>query len=243
MKNKTGSHVGVIISFAVFITFLIFLFLILKPALEVNEEKEATLNNMGTLLLEYLNSELTTASIQINRNVGLSGNCVGFNQVDSINVTGLGGNNIFVKNSTNSKMKFDWQPTGAKLLAENNGVNRFFKVYASEGINSQENVLSGCQSIPKSSYTAGIAKTEDGIFEQKILAAIQLYKTNYTALKQNIGISSGEFGFDFVYNNGTILSTGETNQKTNIFAKEIPVNYLDTSLNSNAGSIIIKTWQ
>ena len=236
LSQRKGTHVGVIISFGVFIVFLVFLFLILEPSLKVNEGKEETLENMGTLFISYLDSELTTVSIQINQDIG---SCVDFSGVDFI-PSGLNNNNIFVKNSTNANMKFDWLADTSHLLVENNGQNRFFKIYASTGINSQENVPSGCQA--PTSYTLGNVKTENNIFERDIIDAISLYKINFALLRQNVGITTDEFGFDFIYSNGTLVGTGEKSENKNVFAKEIPINYLDEDLNSNAGSIIIKTW-
>lgn len=243
IKNKIGSHVGVIISFVIFITFLVFLFVILKPSLEVAEEKEATLNNIESLFFEYLNSNLTTISLNIDNDVTLTGqNCLKFNSVESISATGLEGNNLYVKNLANTNVGFYWQTSGSNLLTENSGQNKFFKIYASDEISSQQNTLSICQNIGVSDYSVGIVKTENGIFEKKILETMQFYKIDYSALRQAIGISSSEFDFDFVYNNGTIISAGGVNHQTDIFAKEIPINYFNSSLNNNAGSIIIKTW-
>ena len=199
--NKIGSHVGVIISFAIFIIFLVFLFIILEPSLKVTEKKEATIENIEALLVEYLDSELTTASVKIN--VALTENCITFNQLEPITATGLTGSNIFVKNSTNSNMEFKW--TEPNLMVKNEKKDNFFKVYASSAINSPQTYSpTGCQSISQGKYTMGIVKTEEKTFEKNIIDAIEDYKADYSAFKQETGISD-EVGFDFAYENGTII--------------------------------------
>lgn len=241
IQNKRGSHVGVVISFAIFIIFLVFLFVIIEPSLSINEGKESTLDNIGALLTAYLKSDLTTASIRIKQTVNLPGNCVEFEQVDFINAAGLPGSNIFVKDSGSSGLESDWR-FDPDLRVENDGVNRFFKIYSSSSISSQQSTLNGCKNIDTDDYITGIVKTEERIFERNITSAIELYKADYAAFRQSIGITSEDFSFDFTYSNGTTLSTGESSGDRNIYAKQIPVNYIDNSLNSNIGIITIKTW-
>ncbi len=238
-KNRTGSHVSMIVSFAVFITFLVFLFIILRPSLVVDEEKFA-LDNSGALFIEYLSSNLTTASINVNSGVTITGSCLQFNGLTNASGIITTGDSLIVKNSNGDLLNYHWQTND--LEVENNGVNRFFKIYQSDIIGLLGIDQSNCAIIEENQYTLGLTKTEKRIFVKNITNAVNLYRTNYALLKQKIGISSGEFGFDFTYDNGTILSVGDNNQKTNTFAKKFLVNYLDASLNSNAGSITIKIW-
>lgn len=239
IQNKRGSHVGVIISFAVFIIFLVFLLVIMEPTLTITEEKEDALENMGALLKDYLKSELTTATAQINLGVNIAGNCIELENLEIINGTDFSGRNIFTKNSSNADLGHDWRTPDLRI--RNNGQNRFFKIYASSAIDSAESTLNGCRNIGGDDYVFGIVKTEENILEQNILTAMELYESDYETLKENIGISE-EFGFDFTYSNGTVLSTGVSSGSKNIYAKEMPIIYLDKSLNRNTGSIIIKTW-
>jgi hypothetical protein len=239
IQNKKGSHVGMIISFAIFIIFLVFLLVILEPTLKISEEKENILDNMGALLEDYLKSELTTATVQINLGVNIAGNCVKFEDLEIIDEAEFGGRNIFIKNAAETILGHDW--AAPDLSASNDGANRFFKIYASSAIDSSESTLVGCRNIEDDEYIYGITKTEKNIFEKNIITAMELYESDYEILLENIGISE-EFGFDFTYNNGTTISTGESEQNKNVYAKEIPIIYIDNSLNSKIGSITIKTW-
>ena len=57
-KNKRGSHVGVMISFAIFITFVVFLFVIFEPIVNQKKERESELTFLEEELIELFNSDL-----------------------------------------------------------------------------------------------------------------------------------------------------------------------------------------
>jgi hypothetical protein len=244
MKGKRGTHAGVIISFAVFITFIIFLLFIIQPAISLRGNNDAALDNTGILLLDYLSSDLNTISISIHDSVTLTGqSCLKINEIDPLDEIGVDGEHIYVKNSTGGNIDFSWFSAQNHLDVENRGQNRFFKIYSSQAINSSEtDFQTGCQNIAKADYDVGIVRTESQIFEKNIIDAIALYNSDYDALRQDMGLSGNDFGFDFAYGNGTIISTGEMNQQTSVYTKDLPFYYLDDELNSEPGDIIMRVW-
>jgi len=60
-------------------------------------------------------------------------------------------------------------------------------------------------------------------------------------LRLNIPPGS-EFGFTFEYNNGTQINMGEQDVTTNVYVKELPMQYIDKDANTLLGKLIIKTW-
>lgn len=248
MKRKKGSHVGVIISFVIFVTFLIFLYLIIEPTITSQRERAYLLDYVEQTLVNYFTTNITTVTVQTDpgfRFVPPNKDCLKFVQVDPAGVFGFENNHLFVKNSTGADIGYSWISSEGHLLVENNDANTFFKVYASLGIdttptNFNEN---GCLNVQKTSYIVGSTTSQNDIFEQRIINATEAYKTNYTAFKQVLGLSPGtEFGFDFIYTNGTTISTGEVIQRTSVYAREDSINYLDTNLSSNSGRIMIRVW-
>ena len=239
MKNRRGSHVSVIISFVVFVTFLIFLFIIFEPSLNFNTGKKTSLEGTEANFINYLLSDLNTITVQLNQ--APTSSCVRIMDLAALGDTGLAGTNVFVKSSGGSSLNFDWNEASMDLMAESLNNNRFFKIYASGGIISSENSFSICQDFLPGDYTVTVKK-DRYVSEQKILSAFALYKTDYEQLKLNLGISSEEFGFDFVYGNGTIVSTETNNQILDIYTKRAPVDYFDKKLNFDTGSIITKIW-
>jgi len=231
--GKTGSHVSMIVSFVVFVTFIVFLFFILQPALNVGNEKDALLDSIEASLLDYLSSEINI----ISTSTTLESSCVQLNGLASASGVVDTGNYLIVKNENGNVLNYDWESGNLKI--QNNEGSNFFKIYESSAIDSSETSIGGCT---PSQYNLGLIRTEEKIFEENIVNAISLYKSNYEQLKQNIELGTGDFGFDFVYDNGTIITSGETSQMTGVFTKQSSFVYLDTNLNRRHGNMVIKTW-
>ena len=72
---------------------------------------------------------------------------------------------------------------------------------------------------------------------------INEYETNYSELKSELKIPLGsEFGFSLIYNNGTRIGTEEKELSISIYAREIPVQYVDREANINSGFLNIQVW-
>ena len=71
-RNKLGSHVGMIISFVIFITFIVFLYTVVKPAITTGEDKQTILSALEMQILENISANLTTATVQIKNNQDIS---------------------------------------------------------------------------------------------------------------------------------------------------------------------------
>ncbi len=61
MKKK-GSHIGVMLSFGIFVTFLVFLYSVLQPIIEREQDKKLILDDLVLALVEMFDSDLTTYS-------------------------------------------------------------------------------------------------------------------------------------------------------------------------------------
>jgi len=62
-KSRKGTHVGVVISFMIFVTFLVFLYTIIQPAIRTNISKQAPLDYLENDLISWVSTDLTTASV------------------------------------------------------------------------------------------------------------------------------------------------------------------------------------
>ena len=65
--NKKGSHVGFMLSFVIFITFIVFLFIVFNPRINFRQSKELVLENLEMELLDMINSSLTNIYTVANR--------------------------------------------------------------------------------------------------------------------------------------------------------------------------------
>ena len=75
ISKKRGSHVGVILSFVIFITFLIFLFSALQPTLKIEKDKEATLEYITNSIVELSSDNMTIENVVVD-NTGNNYECV-----------------------------------------------------------------------------------------------------------------------------------------------------------------------
>jgi hypothetical protein len=241
-KNKTGSHVGMMISFMIFITFVVFLIAIFWPSLNINSGKSGILEGTKINLLNYLSSDLTTISVRIKDGENLVKNCVDFQQLTALNETGLSGSNMAVKKADDSSLGFEYKESTSILGISSDKTNRFFKIYASQGISATEGTYSSCDILTTNDYDVGIVRKESRIFQKKIIDAISLYNINYQTIKQDAGISSGEFSFDFIYENGTLIRTREAPLGIDISTERVSIDYLDANLNLHSGDIVVKVW-
>ena len=62
--NKKGSHVGMMLSFVIFVTFLVFLYSVLYPMVKIGQDKKLILDNLILELSEMLDSDYTSGSIK-----------------------------------------------------------------------------------------------------------------------------------------------------------------------------------
>lgn len=60
---KKGSHVGMMISFVIFVTFLVFLYSILQPVIKIRQNKELVLDSLKTELVNMLDSPTSVTEI------------------------------------------------------------------------------------------------------------------------------------------------------------------------------------
>jgi len=149
INNKKASHVGVVLSFILFITFIVFMYVLLDSKVNQERGKPSTLNYVKGTLLEQVSAELTTVSVAL---ISPQSNCVELSGF--LSGTGLS-NRIIVRDDSGNVLTSGI--SGQNLKVERNG-NTFFRVYESETFSPEGDLSSSCQSP---SYTIGLSKTEN----------------------------------------------------------------------------------
>lgn len=235
--NKKGSHVGIVISFLIFITFVLFIYLIVQPSLS-GEEKRTFLESLEQSLIKESTAELTTASVKLSGSPDGSG-CF---QLDSfMSETGMG-ENITAKNDGGTSLTTE--VSGNNLEITDNG-DSFFRVYYSEEFSPTSGSLSGCDSLSEGGgYDIGLLKTNDEIFESKIKSLIQDYKNNLDGLKEVLDFpDTNEFGLNFTYSNGTSISVGQEEVVgTSVFVGDRQIQYISESGLKEIGKLNVRVW-
>ncbi len=237
IKNRNGSHVGFVVSFVLFVTFIVFMYAIISFRVDFGQEKANSLNYIKAEVTDRVSENLTGVSVSIGHNNPQS--CVQL--VDFFLKTGIG-NRFIVRDDSGNILQSG--KNGNDLFLERNG-NFFLRVYGSEEFNASGGSLSGCQPLSEVSqgYTIGISRDSTEFFESKVLNLFENYTQNYEALKKDMKVSSGdEFGFGFTYNNGTEVRTPEENATINIYAERMAVQYIKRDAARESGFMDVMVW-
>ena len=238
MSQRKGTHIGVVLSFVIFITFLIFLYMEVQPTINLDEKKNL-LEFVENGIIGKSSADLTSVSLFIDKNNPQ--NCVEL--VNFFSNVGVGEKVIV----TNDVAKIDQvSKSGNNLLILRNSGDLFFKIYESEEFTAiNTGTLGTCQPLNEvnNGYILGLIKTNKQIFETKIIKLINDYYADYELFKEEIGVGLGdEFGFGFTYNNGTVIKTKETNVSVSVYADEIPIQYISDSAALEPGFLSVKVW-
>lgn len=242
--NKRGSHVGMILSFVIFITFIVFLYVVVSPVVNLGTDKGKVVDYIENEIMKNTSSNFTSTSIEIN--VGTTKDCVTIQGLLFPRLTEeIPTARIKVKNETGNLQEV-YVSGGVSDLDINreNQNNLFFKMYYSPEFNFIPGT-SGltCQIITDTEYSIGLVKTSEYIFANKVIELINYYNYNYESLKTEFNIpSNNEFGFEFVENDGTKTTADQETRSGEIYAEEIPIQYIDENANIQTGFINIKVW-
>ena len=240
--EKRGSHVGIILSFAMFVVFLVFLYSITEPAIKTQTDKEFLLGYLKGGVLERSSAEMTGTTILSSGGWEDKYNCleINYSLMGIENPTNI---SLVAYNETNPlSSNFDG---GYLYIGGFSDKKQFFKIYYSEEpLDNNAEVIGSCTQIVKEDeYTIGLIRTTKYIFESRIIELINDYESDYESIKEELKVPIGsEFDFSFRYSNGTTIGTGEKSITTSIYAEETPIQYIDKQASINSGFINIRIW-
>lgn len=238
--EKRGTHVGMIISFVIFITFIVFLYIVIEPAIKTGEDKKATLEYLAMKIIRNISTNFTSTSVEISSDENPSTNCVEL--ANFLILTEIPAYMI-IKNEVGG-IQDPFRNFGNLGIKRTDKENLFFKIYSSSEFNLlEEEQLPSCSLVADEDYSIGLIKTERYIFENKVYEFIEDYTNDYETIKEDLKLPPGnEFGFGFIQSNGTKIEVGEATGDIGIYAEEIPIPYIDSSANTLSGFINIKVW-
>jgi hypothetical protein len=235
--DKRGSHVGVVISFVIFVTFLIFMYAMTKGAFREEEKRDSLMDSLKTRIIENVSSDLTI--ITVNLETSSSSDCIELNNL----VADFGLNSkIIVKNQ-------DQETTEAAISGNDLRINRldkgdnFFKIYQSQRFDTTGTGSWSCDELSEGTdYTLGFSQTQKYVFEKSIFELIKEYN-RYPDLKIYLNVpDSSEFSLGFIYDNGTEFDVGIRDISKDIYIKEIPIEYVSLDGDFKTGFIRIGVW-
>ncbi len=228
MRNKRASHVGVVLSFVIFITFIVFIYSVLESPTKVKQEKEPLLEHVQRNIIENVTGNVKLTTLET---AGMSGGCISLKEI------GLSGKNFIAKD-------FDGNIVGSGATNNIDGSANLVKVYSTkEYLNNLD--ASGCESTLEKNYDYGLVRSDEYIMVSKIKELIDYINQgtkNYKKLKIEFGIQENEFDFMFYNSSGESIGFESEEASTSIYSEEIPVTYFDENAKINIGRLRIRVW-
>jgi hypothetical protein len=187
IKNKKGiSHVEVILSFVIFIGFLIFLISIINP-FKIFSKSKVYLNILERELRNYTSVRVDFLTLRLND--GIEG-CFKF-KYDLENIT--------VKNETGSPLLAFSRIEGGHRRIFIKGIGEeFYYIYSSKEFKERIFDPKSCDLLKKDEdYTLGLFRSYDLTSYSKLQELKREHDSNYEELKQKLGIpTSKDFSFN-----------------------------------------------
>lgn len=236
MINKKGSHVGIILSFVIFIFFVTSLYTILYPATQKKEEKRQILESASELLIKNMSYELISNVLNIESfTLQVTISCFSVPNISDKNVIvkKLGTSDIISSKIESNNLLIKWDTL------------KKFEIYHSEKFAASTASLSSCSGIPQGEYNFGVTKTKKYVFIDDVDGIKKNYETEYIQLKDSLSIPAGvEFWFEFVKDDGTKISPTKPDIDSNIekYKKETIVEYFDSNANIKVGYLNFEVW-
>ncbi|MCA9487516.1 MAG: hypothetical protein KC516_00990 [Nanoarchaeota archaeon] len=233
MKNKKGTHVGIILSFVIFIGFLVFAAYSLKIPTKTEDIK---LNSLESMKINVLNEvSLETSSIFIEE---LSSASCGVFTEENYGIEPM---NFSVKNSEGQFVASYRESLSGRVYFEKNIEPGFYKIiYSSRKLNYMQasDELDSCEEV-----NVETVLTKKQVVEEKIIEMIQEYQNDYVSLKSRLNVApDNEFGVQFSYSNGTTIGQSPDDKRTDIFIKKFQVVYLNENAEKETGDFTISIW-
>ncbi len=251
MKNGS-SHLDFVLSFAIFILFVVFMYSIIQPAIETPSGKESLLKLLRFDLLDRAQAEdFTVMTIDYTGGTPAH-NCIKFSLVSTkLNgiITEEKKGNLIIRNENNNMLNYRIEGGGSelKIFGIDSTQDALLKIYYSEILESSESGSGGCRNVNDEDFIIGAIKEESQkILSSKISDLLNDYNTDCGAnLKNQIGFpSDSDFTFSFLLADGItrIEPTCAEIPNTNVYAEEFPVQYLNDDLNLQVGKMTVKVW-
>lgn len=247
-ESRKGSHVGFIMSFLIFVTFVVFLFSILQPTIQKERTKNYVLDNLKLTLLENASSEVTSVSISIEESTG-NKFCARLNSVDEEAIPEEYRENLIIKNSSEDVLNYTLSG-GENVIEIETGqyfTGTLTAYYSNTFSESETSVSGGCTPYsPNDEYVVGTIKTYSESTESDFLELNETYYEDYENLKVSLGVPEGtEFSFSLLNSTRDEIFTSEIEsppESINIYVSEVPTKYISEGGETEFGFLRIKVW-
>jgi hypothetical protein len=232
ISGKKGSHVEIVISFAIFVTFLVFLYTALEPAVGKPKSKEYILDSLKPRVINYVEGIVESYEITIHEEQGENiGSCFDINDAAIKKNSTAKSNNGIIATYFNPTQN----TTSIEFLSDENEI----RIYYSEAFSNGE-PLGTCRDLveyssynEESYYTKTHLTTERHIFKTKMEKMKEEYETEdgFNRLSTSLNLPRGT-NFYFKVANETrgdfiVPERREVEGDLNVYVEEIPITFID----------------
>jgi hypothetical protein len=255
--KKRGSHVGFILSFALFVTFLLFAIAMLLPKLRVKQDNEMFLDYLKLALEQMFVGEINTMVINVT-GINPTKDCAKItNIVPDLEEEGIDETKLLIKDENEEVIKYFAKDNALYIDIGQGASDKVLKFYYSEELSNSYcpegdpgcPSSGGCEPVNKG-YTIRITRVNNETFGSKIEEIADWYMESpesYEELKDALNLPPGmvfEFSFIFENNQGyTVTAEYEVPSNQNVFVMEIPILYFDEWANLSPGTLVLKIWE
>ncbi|MFH1325163.1 MAG: hypothetical protein ABIH49_00135 [archaeon] len=242
--DKKGTHVGFVLSFVIFIMFLVFIYTLLNPGLETLNKKFLLDGLRFSFIEDATVEDLTTFTIIIQTDK----HCANVNNIlNDPNFQGIDYTNLMIKDENNNGLVYT--DSGQNLLIGTGGTSYegLIKIYygASSTYCSGSPLSCGVQGCGTPvDYELKQITTESEIVDSQIVSIAEEYETDYEGLKNSFNIpDANDFWFNFTYADGTSVwpEEKEIPSSVNVYVSNSPVLYVDAN-GKQSGNLLLKVW-
>lgn len=193
--NKRGfGHVEFILSFVIFVGFILFAFVFFNP-LQSQRTIKSTVDYAWLEIADETKEKVETYSVLIDQsflNQGIEIDIVGIPLQYNASVEDFDGNQIDAYRDAGGSVYF------------NTGDKDFFRITYSPAIRNSP-LISGTVLIPRDRYIISSSKSEELYFESLLLDLNKTYFSDYNSLKQTFNLPNKmDFGFSVKFSDSEI---------------------------------------
>ncbi len=245
-KKGVSEHIEVIISFTIFLTFVVFLLIFVNP-IEKTKEKTQYLDITEKTIMQELQTDLTTFSITIEPTI-ISGitSCFCFDYPTPEKVTAKDEENINTNAGTFGNT-ICVNPTQTTAGANKKHYKLSFSTEFTEnpGTCTGPITTGGTDTtLNPGDYTLGVRNEYKKISKTQLISLNNSYNTNYQNLRSNLALKNN-FNIIIKTTEGEQIAYGKIKEpkETDIIAKEIPIEILDSEGTITPAIMNLQVWE
>ena len=232
-NKKAVSTIEIIVSFTIFMAFLLFIFTYLNP---IRENKNSLLDSLEIGIKTQAMVDLTELPVAVNK-TNITGDCL------YIPVSQNWTSNISVKSLEDKNINYTISSGNLYL---NNIHDKLYRLIKSEEITIKNNQgTSPCQKVDPSQYTFSVERTERIYSYSKLISLNSSYQNadGYTGLKQKIDFPiTSDFSIVIESKELNLSMTRKVPGNVQIRVRQYPIEILTSNADKIKAVMTLSVW-